>query len=829
MNSRNPRLKKTFFDNVLSGERQLTVFLVPHFIQCITTHPDPATCLHTLVTSEHGLNAIQTAICSNPSPKSLNGDVAHLLTYFRDSKLEYLGGGDTLRQLLRALVESPNFWSSFVNAFSTGRLQQPARRSFSWLLLQLVLLLPDLAEKYRNTASGPDITRILLRSPDPETRSNARKIAHIVSLYPDGATVPTDWPETPGWRHNNDPYPYRKISILPTPDEIASTDRPYLRTVDEIDDLKLTSPIEMCKVHVENQFRLLREDLVHDTRENVQVALGNKGGKRTGDIISDLTLTNIYADDKSKWGLEFTCFADLPFLSSAIDSEDRKGRLEKDRNYLRHGSFACLLSGKKIVAFVTIIRDVRLLAREPPSIAVQLGGGATIKDTLSQLRRCSSVSLAQISTPLFAYEPVLRSLQAVQPIHFFLDGALLVKPHRSLAAPGNLSDMDQEDVSDFIHDLPTSTDSQNPITLDDAQMRAFMCGLTQKVALIQGPPGTRFPQLCEVLRACSRDPGTGKSFIGALLVKAFHKLTSYRIVVCCYTNHALDQFLEDLLKQGIPESHMVRLGSKPSPGTTNMALSTQTAGYRFGASDWEHINGMRSSLGLQAGVLQHAFSEYLKPLKPSRLLNYLESKYPTHFKALSVPPSDDDMILVGESGRAIGHTYLLSRWLSGRDAGVLRDHPNILAPRARGVWDLPLEERKVLEARWGDQILDAQTEAILEAGDEYNNFQEPIARKFQERTRRVLCSKRIIACTTTGAAIFRDAIHHAGPEILMVEEAGEVLESHVLTAISHDTKQLILIGDHKCVTFCRLCVEHDLLTHRTVLIGNCDRKSTVTN
>ena len=244
---------------------------------------------------------------------------------------------------------------------------------------------------------------------------------------------------------------------------------------------------------------------------------------------------------------------------------------------------------------------------------------------------------------------------------------------------------------------------------------------------------------------------------------------------------------------------MVRLGSKPSPSTKNMALSTQTVGYRFGASDWELINDMKSSLYHHGGALERAFSEYLEPLKPSRLLNHLESKYPAYFKALSVPPSDDDMILVGESGRAIGHTYLLSRWLSGRDAGVLREHPNTLAPRAREVWNLSLEERKVLEARWGDQILEAQTEAILEAGDEYNDFQAPIASKFQERTRRVLCSKRIIACTTTGAAIFRDAIHYAGPEILVVEEAGEVLESHVLTALSHDTKQLILIGDHKYV------------------------------
>ena len=102
-------------------------------------------------------------------------------------------------------------------------------------------------------------------------------------------------------------------------------------------------------------------------------------------------------------------------------------------------------------------------------------------------------------------------------------------------------------------------------------------------------------------------------------------------------------------------------------------------------------------------------------------------------------------------------------------------------------------------ARWGDQILEAQMEAILVAGDEFNDRQAPIGHKFQERTRWTLRSKRIIACTTTGAAIFRDAIHHAGPEILVVEEAGEVLECHVLSTLSRDTQQLVLIGDHMYV------------------------------
>ena len=491
MDSRNPRLKK-IFDDVISGDRELDGQLIPHFIRSISTHPDPATCLHALVSSKHGLNAIQTAVSSNLSTESLNGDVADLLAYLRDSKLEYLGGGDILQRLIRAFVDAPGFWNSLVTAFSAGQLQQSMERSFSWLFFQLVVSPPETAEKYRHAASDTSVIQTLLHSPDTETRSNARKINHIVSLYPDDEAVPMDWLESPGWRHNNDPLSYREISILPTPDEINSTERPCFKTVDEIDDLGLTHPIKAFEAHVDNQFRLLREDLVHDTRENVDVALGNKKGKRTGEFIRDLFLTDVYTDAKSKWGLEFTCSEDLPFFKRAIDEEDRKDRLDKDRSYLRHGSFACLISGNEIVAFVTIIRDIDLLAQYPPSIAVQLGERSTIKDALYKFRRYPLVSLVQINTPLFAYEPVLRGLQAMRPTQFLLDGTLLVKPHTPQAVWSGLSDIEEEHISDLIRALSPATGTQKPIALDDAQTKAFICGLTQKVALIQGPPGIRY-------------------------------------------------------------------------------------------------------------------------------------------------------------------------------------------------------------------------------------------------------------------------------------------------------------------------------------------------
>ena len=45
--------------------------------------------------------------------------------------------------------------------------------------------------------------------------------------------------------------------------------------------------------------------------------------------------------------------------------------------------------------------------------------------------------------------------------------------------------------------------------------------------------------------------------------------------------------------------------------------------------------------------------------------------------------------------------------------------------------------------------------------------------------------------------MFRNVLGAVSPDVVLVEEAGEILESHILTALTPKTKQLILIGDHK--------------------------------
>lgn len=78
--------------------------------------------------------------------------------------------------------------------------------------------------------------------------------------------------------------------------------------------------------------------------------------------------------------------------------------------------------------------------------------------------------------------------------------------------------------------------------LDDSQQAALTTALDHRVALIQGPPGT------------------GKTFVGVNLCELVLKHSTEKILCVCYTNHALDQFLEALLNKGITD--VVRIGSR---------------------------------------------------------------------------------------------------------------------------------------------------------------------------------------------------------------------------------------------------------------------------
>lgn len=53
---------------------------------------------------------------------------------------------------------------------------------------------------------------------------------------------------------------------------------------------------------------------------------------------------------------------------------------------------------------------------------------------------------------------------------------------------------------------------------------------------------------------------------------------------------------------------------------------------------------------------------------------------------------------------------------------------------------------------------------------------------------------KVIGMTTTGAARLQDVLQVVGPRIVIVEEAAEVLEAHIIASLNKHCQHLILIG-----------------------------------
>ena len=252
------------------------------------------------------------------------------------------------------------------------------------------------------------------------------------------------------------------------------------------------------------------------------------------------------------------------------------------------------------------------------------------------------------------------------------------------------------------------------------------------------------------------------------------------------------------MKIGIPSSSIVRLGGKATPATEPLQLEKQRTNYRITPTEFMAIDEIKKVREQQCAELQKTFDAYkLAYIKNPQLLEYLEFEDSEYFAAFAIPTAHDGRKLIGRNGKPVHDFYLLEQWIKGRDAGFLSYHENVV--KAFKIWSMSYKERREKLKTWNDALFKEQVDHVYDNGEAYNSCLTSIERMHGRKTEAILNEKRIIACTTTGAAKHGERIRAACPTAVLVEEAGEILESHVLTALGPRTDQLILIGDHKSV------------------------------
>ena len=260
------------------------------------------------------------------------------------------------------------------------------------------------------------------------------------------------------------------------------------------------------------------------------------------------------------------------------------------------------------------------------------------------------------------------------------------------------------------------------------------------------------------------------------------------------------------MKIGIPSSSIVRLGGKATAATEPLQLEKQRTSHRMTQQDFMSIDEIKKLREQNCTQLQKTFDVYrVANVQNPQLLEHLEFEDPEYFVAFSIPKAHDGRKLIGKNGKPVHDFYLLDQWIKGRNAGFLSYHENVV--NAFAIWSMSFSERREKLKMWQDALFKEQVAHVYNNGKAYNSCLASIERMYGKKTEAILNDKRIIACTTTGAAKHSERIRAACPTVVLVEEAGEILESHVLTALGPKTDQLILIGDHKSVFFrLRQCV-----------------------
>ncbi|EME81372.1 uncharacterized protein MYCFIDRAFT_139817 [Pseudocercospora fijiensis CIRAD86] len=754
---------------------------VRQLLQALCSIEDRAACIEKLGCSKSGLDVLRRGLRFDITIAFINGPLTDLLTYLTAAEVKRLANGDFLRRILLQIVSPPALWDALVQAHQDGQLSQVATMRFAWLLLELLTWAGDCPIDVSAISHDVSSKRTFIDADDADLRTIGYRIQHIVQVKASGRKENV---AGPGGRHDNDFEDFREIAIYPTEDELTSRELPFYQTANALDQVEFE---QRAGHHLDNQFRLLREDFLAELRDDLDIAAGKKKphANRIRTRLQSLRFNKIHGSmgrSRSSATLAITAGRGLGQLTSATD---RKAFLRANPNFLKHQSFGYFVDNGKVIAFGSVVRNEELLLHNPPLVTIRTPGNGDLNKVILALTMSTTVEFARIETAVFAYEPVLRRLQSKMELP--LAEQLLARHGEETDLAAHYENSDECKISRILEQIAASPEQDlrsilqlsKSVKLDASQSQSLLAGLRQSVSLIQGPPGT------------------GKSFIGALLAKALYGNTSENLLVICYTNHALDQFLEDLLDIGIPSNAMVRLGSKSTARTKHLSLRDQALANLRTQENWSNIKRLHEEVDEQEAALGSS-TDALTSLRVSgdALLEHLEFSEDDYdyFEAFQAPNEEDGFARVGKKNKVVDRFYLLNRWKGGQDAGVFAKR---VSPWHIEIWSMEPAARARKLREWELAIFSEAVSSVCAKAKLYDESQGLLRAAQSQKDNVVIQAKRIVACTTTAAALYTDQLQSAAPGIILVEEAGEILESHILTAMTPSTKQLILIGDHQ--------------------------------
>uniref|UniRef100_A0A8C1SPB0 Zinc finger, NFX1-type containing 1 n=1 Tax=Cyprinus carpio TaxID=7962 RepID=A0A8C1SPB0_CYPCA len=454
---------------------------------------------------------------------------------------------------------------------------------------------------------------------------------------------------------------FRTMSIYPTLEEFHLDQKPFLRPN------IMSQSFQNARIYLDTHFRLLREDFVRPLREGVKEILRNQHSETVDGIPMKKRRFNdirVYFDTRLVLPL---CTPTGIAYKVQFDPRPLQFVRWENSKRLIYGSLVCLsMDNFETFLFATVAdRDPTLLRKGQ----VHLCFSSESRATLARIQPSDSFLMVETTAYFEAYRYVLEGLQEqdendVPFQRYIVDCNTDVDPPAYLRVEGRSYDLSgimaegQEKIPPFNPLTPHAWPDEKKVGLDESQLQALKLALTNEVAIIQGPPGT------------------GKTHVGLKIAQALlnnHEAWSNGspMLVVCYTNHALDQFLEGIhgfLKMGI-----VRVGGRSNSETLKpFGLRELTRASNFRKNLPQHLRRAHHEIYTQMEAAEELLKRQSAQLECS-LRGVLREDFlerymsPQHWDSLCLQPVMDGFESVGKKKPS-----MIAEWLGIGFSGFLQ-------------------------------------------------------------------------------------------------------------------------------------------------------------
>lgn len=185
-----------------------------------------------------------------------------------------------------------------------------------------------------------------------------------------------------------------------------------------------------------------------------------------------------------------------------------------------------------------------------------------------------------------------------------------------------------------------------------------------------------------------------------------------------------------------------------------------------------------------------------KHVEWKHLREHIQEKYP-HIHNQFVGIDSDGYTVVN-------HRHPFDAWkppkraTANLDANVsTTDVDDILKRASLDIHSLSSAERCAIIDHWVDEVRFDEVAQLSMTVDDTTNTQAQLRNIHDEADRRVLQGAEVIGVTTSGLAKRISVLQHVRCKVIICEEAGEVMEPHMLSALLPTVEHCIQIGDHE--------------------------------